>query len=154
MKKIIKRIWIDADACPKVIKEHVFKFAIRLELPVFLVANSNMHVPLSPYITLITVGKGDDVADKYIVDNVLPTDLVITQDIPLAALVVEKEALALNPRGEIYDENNIGEILSMRNFMKELRDSGSITGGPASFNAKDSEHFANSLNKILSNYKK
>lgn len=154
MKKIIKRIWIDADACPKVIKEHVFKFAIRLELPVFLVANSNMQVPLSPYITLITVGKGDDVADKYIVDNVLSTDLVITQDIPLAALVVEKEALALNPRGEIYDENNIGEILSMRNFMKELRDSGSITGGPASFNAKDSEYFANSLNKILSNYKK
>lgn len=150
MKKIIMRIWIDADACPKVIKEQVFKFSQKLQLPVILVANSNMSIPLSPHIKLITVGRGDDVADKYIVENVLPNDLVITADIPLAALVVEKDALALNPRGEIYDENNIGEILSMRNFMKELRDSGSITGGPAVFNAKDAEHFANSLNKLLS----
>jgi uncharacterized protein YaiI (UPF0178 family) len=101
-------------------------------------------------IKLQIVGKGDDVADKYIVDNLSDDDLVITADIPLAAQVVEKGALALNPRGEVYDEDNIGEILSMRNFMKELRDSGSITGGPATFNAKDTQAFTNSLNKILS----
>lgn len=150
MKKIINKIWIDADACPKVIKEQVFKSAHKLQIPVFLVANSSMSIPLSPLFQMIVVKKGDDEADKYIVEHVMPTDLVITADIPLAALVVEKNSLALNPRGEIYDENNIGEILSMRNFMKELRDSGSITGGPSVFNAKDTEHFANSLNKLLS----
>lgn len=150
MKKRIVRIWVDADACPKVIKEHIFNFAQRLQIPTVLVANSSMHVPLHPMIKLQIVGKGDDVADKYIVDNLNEDDLVITADIPLAAQVVEKGALALNPRGEVYDEDNIGEILSMRNFMKELRDSGSITGGPATFNAKDAQQFTNSLNKILS----
>lgn len=89
-------------------------------------------------------------ADQYIVDHVEKNDLVITADIPLAARIVEKEAVAINPRGEIYTEENIGEILSMRNFMKELRDGGSLTGGPAAFSARDVQEFANSLNKLLS----
>lgn len=143
-------IWIDADACPKVVKELIYKAATRTNTKVILVANAYQTIPLSPLFEMIVVGKGDDVADQYIVDHVSKNDLVITADIPLAAKVVEKEAWALNPRGEIYDEDNIGEILSMRNFMKDLRDSGSITGGPASFSKKDIEQFANSLNKILS----
>jgi uncharacterized protein YaiI (UPF0178 family) len=106
-------------------------------------------IPHSDLIRLIIVNKGADVADQYIVDHVSPYDLVITADIPLAAKVVEKEATAINPRGEIYTEENIGEILSMRDFMKELRDGGTITGGPQEFGAKDVQQFANSLNKLL-----
>lgn len=143
------QIWIDADACPKAIKEIIYRAAARKTIKITLVANSYQAIPQSELFELIIVGKGDDVADQYIIDHVNRDDLVITADIPLAAKVVEKLAIALNPRGEIYDENNIGEILSMRNFMKELRDSGSITGGPASFSKKDSELFANSLNQIL-----
>jgi uncharacterized protein YaiI (UPF0178 family) len=96
------------------------------------------------------VEKGDDIADQYIIDHVKKDDLVITADIPLAAKIVEKEAIGLNPRGEIYTEENIGEILSMRNFMKEMRDVGQITGGPANLSSKDSQNFSNSINKILS----
>lgn len=144
------KIWIDADACPKAIKEIVFKASARLTLPVYLVANSTLSVPLHELVKLIVVGKGDDVADQYIVDNVAAGELVITADIPLAAKIVEKGARALNPRGEIYDEENIGEALSMRNFMKELRDGGTITGGPSALNPKAVQEFANSLNKLLS----
>lgn len=143
------KIWIDADACPKVIKEIVFKTSHRLQVPVCLVANSYMSVPHSPLVTLIHVEQGDDVADKYIADNVSIGDLVITADIPLAAIVVEKGVLAINPRGELYSEENIGERLSMRDFMKNLRDGGLDTGGPAPFGPKDKERFANSLNRIM-----
>jgi uncharacterized protein YaiI (UPF0178 family) len=144
------KLWIDADACPKAIKETVFKASARLNLPVVLVANSYQTIPHSDLVRLIIVGRGDDVADQYIVDHVEAGELVITADIPLAAKIVEKNAVAINPRGEIYTEENIGEILSMRNFMKELRDGGSITGGPSAFNARDVQEFANSLNKLLS----
>jgi len=144
------KIWIDADACPKAIKETVFKASARLNLQVVLVANSYQTIPHSDLVRLIIVDRGDDVADQYIVDHVEKNDLVITADIPLAARIVEKEAVAINPRGEIYTEENIGEILSMRNFMKELRDGGSITGGPSAFSARDVQEFANSLNKLLS----
>lgn len=145
-----QKIWIDADACPKAVKEIVFKASGRLKLPVYLVANSTLSVPVHELVKLIVVGRGDDVADQYIVDHVAACELVITADIPLAAKIVEKGALALNPRGEIYDEENIGEVLSMRNFMKELRDGGTITGGPSGLNPKDLQEFANSLNKLLS----
>jgi len=145
-----QKIWIDADACPKAVKEIVFKAAVRLKLPIVLVANSSLFIPKIEFVNLIVVGKGDDVADQYIVDHVSHGELVITADIPLAARIVEKGALALNPRGEIYDEENIGEVLSMRNFMKELRDGGALTGGPSALNPKDLHEFANSLNKILS----
>lgn len=144
------KIWIDADACPKAVKEIVFKAAHRTNISLMLVANSYQTIPHSDLIRLIIVGKGLDVADQYIVDHVEAHELVITADIPLAAKIVEKEAIALNPRGEIYTEENIGEILSMRDFMKELRDGGSITGGPAVFGPKDVQQFANSLNKLLS----
>ncbi len=150
MKIKPNKIWIDADACPKAVKETVFKASARLNLPVVLVANSYQAIPHSDLVRLIIVDRGDDVADQYIVDHVEKNDLVITADIPLAARIVEKEAVAINPRGEIYTEENIGEILSMRNFMKELRDGGSITGGPSAFSARDVQEFANSLNKLLS----
>lgn len=151
MSKIkVKNIWIDADACPKAIKEIVFKASHRVNINLILVANSYQTIPHSDLIRLIIVDKGLDVADQYIIDHVITDDLVITADIPLAAKVVEKGALAINPRGEIYNEENIGEILSMRDFMKELRDGGTITGGPAVFGPKDVQSFANSLNKLLS----
>lgn len=144
------KIWIDADACPKAVKEIVYKASYRLNLPLILVANAYQTIPQSELIKLIIVGKKLDEADQYIIDHMERSDLVITADIPLAAKVIEKEAIAINPRGEIYTEENIGEILSMRNFMKELRDGGSITGGPAAFGPKDVQLFANSLNKLLS----
>jgi uncharacterized protein YaiI (UPF0178 family) len=150
MKQKPSKIWIDADACPKAVKEIVFKTSFRLNIALMLVANSYLTIPHSDLIRLIIVGKGLDVADQYIIDHVGPNDLVITADIPLAAKIVEKLAIAINPRGEIYTEENIGEILSMRDFMKELRDGGSITGGPSTFGPKDVQQFANSLNKLLS----
>ena len=143
-------IWIDADACPKVIKEVIFNISQRLQLEVILVANSSMFIPPGPLIRLEKVSTGADVADSYIVEHVNGNDIVITADIPLAALIVEKKALALNIRGEIYTEENVRERLSMRDFMKELRDStGMEIGGPEVFGPKDKEKFTNSINRIL-----
>ena len=144
------KIYIDADACPKPVKEAVFKAGSRLQIHVILVANSHMWIPSSPLISLVQVEKGADVADFYIVDHVEVGDLVITADIPLADLIVKKNVTAINPRGEVYTEENIGERLSMRDFMKELRDGGGLlTGGPAPYSDKDRINFTNSLNKIL-----
>lgn len=143
-------IWIDADACPKVIKEVIYKISARLQLPVILVANSSMIIPMSPHISIIKVDAGADVADNYIVEHVDANDIVITADIPLASFIVEKKAIALNVRGEIYTEDNVRERLSMRDFMKELRDStGMNIGGPESFGPKDREKFTNAINRIL-----
>lgn len=150
MKLRATKIWIDADACPKAVKEIIFKTSARLSLPVVLVANSYQTIPHSDLVRLIIVDRGDDVADQYIVDHVEKNELVVTADIPLAARVVEKNAIAINPRGEVYTEENIGEALSMRNFMKDLRDGGSITGGPSAFSSRDTQEFANSLNRLLS----
>jgi uncharacterized protein YaiI (UPF0178 family) len=147
------KIWVDADACPKPIKEVIFKASFRLNIPVCLVANSYMSYPHGGQITSIQVDKGADVADSYIVEHLTKEDIVITADIPLAALVVGKGALAINPRGELYTEDNISERLSIRDFMQNLRDSGIDTKGPEAFNAKDKEAFANSLNKILTKLK-
>ncbi len=152
MKIILKKpfkIWVDADACPKGIKEILFKASLKQQIELCLVANSYQSITSAPFISLVIVGKKLDEADQYIVDHLKPGELVITADIPLAAKVVEKEAFALNPRGELYTEENIGEILSMRDFMKDLRDGGAITGGPNSFGPKDVERFANSLNKLI-----
>ena len=143
------KIWIDADACPKIIKEVIYKAAIRLQIPVCLVANATMFVPPGPLFSLVRVEKGADVADQYIVEHVAENDIVITADIPLADLVVQKKGIAINARGELYTEENIRERLSVRDFMKELRDSGLETGGPATFGPKDKENFTNSLNRIL-----
>jgi len=143
------KIWIDADACPKIVKEVVFKASFRLKISVCLVANSYMSVPQDPLVRLVQVEKGADIADFYIVEHVDENDLVITADIPLAALVVDKGAIAINPRGELYTEENIGERLSMRDFMQGLRDSGMDTGGPPPLGPKDKERFVNSFNQIL-----
>jgi len=143
------KIWIDADACPKVIKEHIFKVSQRIQCPVTLVANSMMFYPPSPLINLVKVNKNLDAADHYIVEHVDTNDLVITADVPLASLVVQKGALVIDVRGEIYSEDNIQERLSMRDFLKTMRDEGMQLGGPNIFNEKDRIQFMNSLNKIL-----
>lgn len=143
------KIWVDADACPKLIKEHIYTIANRKQIPTTFVANSYLNIPHTPYLTFIQVEQGADVADSYIAENVQPEDIVITADIPLAGKIVESGALALNPRGEVYTEENISERLSIRDFMQELRDSGVQTEGPAPLGPKDKEKFANSLNKFL-----
>lgn len=143
------KIWIDADACPRPVKDHTFKATAKLGIQVILVANSYMNTPLSPLISFVQVDQGADVADMHIVDNVNPIDVVITQDIPLAALIIKKGALAINPRGEAYTEDNISERLSVRDFMQELRDSGVTTEGPTPYGDKDKSLFANSLNRII-----
>jgi uncharacterized protein YaiI (UPF0178 family) len=147
------RLLIDADACPKALKEVLYRISGRLNLPILLVANSQQQVPLNPLVTFVKVDKGADMADHYIVENVTPEDIVITADIPLAAFIVEKNAIALDHRGELYTEENVRERLSIRDFMKDIRDSGVITGGPAPFGPKDVEKFTNSLNKILTRKK-
>lgn len=143
-------IWIDADACPKAVKEMVFKVSRRLNINIILVANSYQNVPLNDLIKLIVVNKGFDAADEHIIDQVEIHDIVITADIPLAAKILKKKAIVLNPRGEIYTENTIGSILSMRDFMKEFYDAGTITGGQAAFGPKDLRRFADSLHKLVS----
>jgi uncharacterized protein YaiI (UPF0178 family) len=143
------KIWVDADACPGVIKEIVFRAAERSRVQVTLVANQAVRTPPSQLIRSVQVPAGFDVADKYIVEQLAPNDLVITADIPLAALTIEKGAHALNPRGELYTKENIRERLSMRNFMDELRGSGVITGGPPPLDARDRAAFANSLDRFL-----
>ena len=143
------KIWIDADACPKMVKEVIFKASFRLNVPVCLVANTYMQVPLAPHISSIKVDKGADMADFYIVENLCSEDLVVTADIPLASAVIDKGALAINPRGELYSEENISERLSVRDFMQGLRDSGIDTGGPAPLGPKDKAAFTNSFDRIL-----
>ena len=143
------KIWVDADACPVAIKEILFRVADRTKVPVVLVANQWLRIPASNSISKIVVDQGADVADDRIYDDCAAGDLIITADIPLAARVVGKEALALDPRGRLYDSNNIGQILGMRDFMDELRSSGVETGGPKSFSSKDNQKFANELDRIL-----
>jgi uncharacterized protein len=143
------KIWVDADACPKAVKEILYRVAERTEISLILVANSPLHLPHSSFIHLIQVGSGPDIADDEIADKCVVGDLVITADIPLAARVVKKGAQALDPRGTIYDKNNIGQVLSMRNFLDELRGSGVETGGPSGFGQKEKFNFANSLDKFI-----
>lgn len=142
-------IWVDADACPGVIKEILFRAADRAQVQVTLVANQWLRTPSSRFIRALQVQGGYDVADSAIVDRMNPGDLVVTQDIPLASRVIEKGGLAINPRGERYTADNIAERLSMRNFMEELRGAGVQTGGPAAFHARDRQAFANALDRWL-----
>ena len=144
-----KRIWVDGDACPAVIKDILFRAAIRTKIPLTLVANQPMHIPRSDLITILTVPSGLNVADQKIVELLDPGDLVITADIPLAAHVVNKGGTALDPRGELYTDENIGERLTMRNLLDELRGGGMIGGGPAPFSGNDRQAFANQLDRIL-----
>ncbi len=146
------KIWVDADACPVVIKEILFKAAERTGVQMTLVANQPMRVPALPCILFIQVGSGPDVADDEIVKRLAAGDLVITADIPLASVVIEKGGHALNPRGELYSVENIRSRLSMRDFMDSLRANGVDTGGPPALNQNDRQAFANQLDKFLSNY--
>jgi uncharacterized protein YaiI (UPF0178 family) len=145
----LNKIWVDADACPKVIKEILFRAADRVGIPLILVANQQIAVPGSPYIRSVQVAGGFDVADNYIVQQLEAGDLVITADIPLAAEVIEKEGLALNPRGELYTTENIRQRLNMRDFMDTMRGSGVDTGGPPAFSQSDRMAFANQLDRLL-----
>ena len=147
------RIWVDADACPVVIKEVLYKAAQRTQIEMILVANRPVKVPRSAFIRAVLVGQGQDIADNEIAEKVESGDLVITADIPLAARVVEKGAIGLNPRGEVYTEENIKERLSTRDFMDSLRSSGIETGGPSAMGAGDKQSFANSLDRILTKHK-
>jgi hypothetical protein len=146
------QIWVDADACPNVIKEILFRAAERVQLPLVLVANKTLRTPPSRYISSIRVGAGLDVADNAIVKEMKSGDLVITADIPLASEVIAKDGHALNPRGEFYSKENIEERLTMRNFMDELRGSGVNTGGPATLSQKDRQAFANQLDRFLAKH--
>jgi len=143
------RIWVDADACPNVIKEILFRAAERTRIPLTLVANQPTRIPFSPLVRQLQVSAGFDAADRRILELVEPGDLVITADIPLAAKIIEKSARALNPRGELYTDENVRERLTMRNLMDELRGSGVITGGPAVLSQSDRQAFANSLDRVL-----
>ncbi|WP_413437027.1 YaiI/YqxD family protein [Sulfuriferula sp. GW1] len=142
-------IWVDADACPGVIKDILFRAAERAQISMTLVANQLLRTPPSPYIRALQVPGGFDVADNEIVQRLQAGDLVITADIPLAADVIEKNGHALNPRGEFYSKETIQALLTMRNFMDELRGSGIQTGGPAVFSNSDRQAFANQLDKFL-----
>jgi uncharacterized protein YaiI (UPF0178 family) len=143
------KILVDADACPNVIKEILYRAALRLKLTLILVANQPLRPPPSPFIKSIQVSAGFDVADSRIVQEVQSGDLVITADIPLAAEVVEKGGFALNPRGELYTRENVRERLAMRDLMTELRDTGIETGGPSALGKSERQAFANQLDRFL-----
>ncbi|MGA0025349.1 MAG: YaiI/YqxD family protein [Burkholderiales bacterium] len=142
-------IWVDADACPGVIKDILYRAAERAALPLILVANRALQVPRSPWIRTVQVARGFDVADNHIVAAASAGDLVITADIPLAAAVVDKGASALNPRGELYTVDNVQGLLAMRNFMDTLRSGGVETGGPPALNNADRQAFAAQLERWI-----
>lgn len=143
------KIWVDADACPVVIKEILFRAADRTETMLTLVANQPVRVPGSRFIRTVQVPRGFDVADSEIVKRAAPGDVVVTADIPLAAEVMAKGARALNPRGELYSAETIGQRLNMRDFMDTLRASGIDTGGPPAISQSDRHAFANNLDRLL-----
>lgn len=146
------KIWVDADACPVVIKDILFKAAERTKVQLTLVANQQIRVPPSRYIQSIQVASGFDVADDEIVERVSAGDLVITSDIPLASDVIDKGALALSPRGEMYTRENIKARLNIRDFMDTMRGSGIDTGGPPAFNQNDRKAFADHLDRQLAKH--
>jgi uncharacterized protein YaiI (UPF0178 family) len=143
------QIWVDADACPRAIKEVLYRAAEKREVSTTLVANQFLRTPPSKFITSVQVPAGFDVADNTIVQRMNPGDLVVTQDIPLADEVIGKEGIALNPRGMLYTRENIKDHLSRRDMLDELRGSGMITGGPPALDKKDVQDFANALDRLL-----
>lgn len=143
------QIWVDADACPQVIKEILFRAAERARVLTTLVANMPLRTPPSDFIRTVRVAQGFDVADHRIAQHVQPGDLVITADIPLAAEVIARGAHALDPRGELYSEDNVRERLAIRNLMQELRSTGALIAGPAPFGPRERQLFANHLDRFL-----
>jgi uncharacterized protein YaiI (UPF0178 family) len=146
------QIWVDADACPRPIKEILFRAAARLQVHTILVANTPLRTPPSPFIRVMRVRRGFDVADREIVDQIQAGDLVVTADIPLAAAVIGRGGHALDPRGVLYTAENIPERLAVRNLMAELRSGGLATGGPASWSPGDARAFANQLDRLLAGH--
>lgn len=147
------QIWVDADACPFETKEILFRAAQRRQVRVTLVANQLMRIPKSTWIELVLVPGGMNVADRRIVESLSPGDLVITADIPLAADVVAKGAQALDPRGELYTNENVGERLAVRNLIDQMRGAGRDMRGPSNFTASDRQAFANQLDRWLTKAK-
>jgi len=147
-------IWVDADSCPVVIKDILFRAAERTGIQTTLVANSPIRIPKSPYISMLQVGAGFDVADDEIVKRLEVGDLVITSDIPLAADVLEKDAYALSVRGEMFSSGTIKAKLNVRDFMETMRSSGLQTGGSAALNQADRQNFANKLDQLLTKLQK
>jgi uncharacterized protein YaiI (UPF0178 family) len=143
------QMWVDADACPKVIKDILYRAAQRVQMQLTLVANHPLQVPRSPLIQALQVAAGFDVADNYLVQQSCPGDLVITADIPLAAELVAKGVVAINPRGEQYTPENIRQRLAMRDFMQQMRDNGQASGGPSPLDNSDKQAFANTLDRLL-----
>jgi len=143
------QIYIDADAFPKGVRDILIKASVRLKLGLIFVANNPLRLEKLANLSMILVPEGADVADDRIAELVQPGDLVITADIPLADRVVTKKAFAMNPRGTLYTENNIKDRLAMRDLLKDLRDNGMVTGGPAAFSKKDRQNFANQLDSFL-----
>ncbi|MGD9602737.1 MAG: YaiI/YqxD family protein [Gammaproteobacteria bacterium] len=146
------KIWVDADACPVVVREILFRAAERTEIQVTLVANAFLRVPESPYIRFLKVPRGFDVADQRIGAELATGDLVVTADIPLAAIVIEQGGHALSPRGELFTADNIRSLLSLRDFMDTLRSSGVRTGGPPPLSASDRKAFADALDRFLTRH--
>ncbi len=143
------RIWVDADACPKPVKEILFRVSQRRDLEVILVANQFLPTPSFHLIRSVQVAGGFDVADNYICQHAEAGDVAITADIPLAAELVSERVHVLGPRGQKYTRDNIQQRLTMRNFMEEMRNSGEVTGGPSAFSSADKQAFANALDRLL-----
>lgn len=142
-------IWLDAEACPKAVKEIVYRASEKRGLDVRVVANKAQYVPRSERVHMIQVPGDPDAADDFIAEHAVEGDIAITQDIPLAARLVPKKVVTLSPRGDEFDEDSIGERLSMRDFMTDLRDAGVMTGGPSAFGAKEKQKFANAFDRAL-----
>jgi uncharacterized protein YaiI (UPF0178 family) len=143
-------IWVDADAAPRDVKEIVYRAARRLEVPAVLVANQRLSSPLdNSHVSTVWVRGGPDVADRHIADHAVPGDVAVTADIPLAAILVEKGIVVLDPRGELYDEENVRERLSVRDFMDSLRGSGVETGGAKAYGPREKQAFAAALDRVL-----
>lgn len=144
------KIWVDADACPGAVKEIIIKAAFKREVETIFVSNKIISLPVSPFLSSVKVGLGADVADDYIAEHAEPKDLAITQDIPLASSLIAKGAVVISVHGVLFTPSNIGERLSVRNFMHELRETGAQTGGPKAFGDKDKKQFANTFDQQLS----
>ena len=143
------KVWVDADACPQVIKEIILRAIVKRAIPTIFVANKYLKLPASNFITAVQVGAGADVADQYIAEHAVIGDLVITQDIPLASILVRKGINAISVHGTLFTDANIGERLAIRNFLQEIRDCGGKTQGPKPFNDEGRQHFADAFDREL-----
>lgn len=153
-EKLVMKIWVDADACPGPVREIILRAANRLVIQTIFVANKSLFLPQAPHLSFVQVPLGPDVVDQHIVEHAQSGDLVITQDIPLAALLVPQGIIVISPHGTLFTDNNIGEWLASRNLMTDLRDIGLMTGGPKPFGEKEKRAFANAFDQALTRLSK